>query len=103
LEVVHIQKALKLMNGFITEIFDKNLFYSRLSFLESSKNAIDIKYEFSKGKALGPSNFKLPSISKSYYQTSTLVSNLFQQPTEGNMRKRFSDNLADFKANLKKR
>lgn len=33
------------MNGVITEILDPNLFYSRLSFLESGKDAIDIKNE----------------------------------------------------------
>ena len=36
-------RILRLINGIITEIFDPNIFYSRLSFLESGKDAIDIK------------------------------------------------------------
>lgn len=34
---------LRLVNGVITELFDPNIFYSRLSFFESGKDAIDIK------------------------------------------------------------
>ena len=36
-------KILRLINGIISEIFDPNLFFSRLSFLESGKEALDIK------------------------------------------------------------
>lgn len=36
-------RILRLINGIITEIFDPNIFFSRLSFLESGKDAIDIK------------------------------------------------------------
>ena len=39
----NLQRILRLINGVITEIFDPNLFYSRLNFLESGKEAIDIK------------------------------------------------------------
>jgi hypothetical protein len=39
-----------LLNGVITEIFDPNIFYSRLSFLESGKDAIDIKNDLNAGK-----------------------------------------------------
>ena len=91
------------MNGFITEVLDPKLYYSRLSFLESSKSAVDIKYELGKGKASGPHNTKLPKISSCYNQRSALVDNLFQVPTDGNMRKRFSDNLDNFKASLKQK
>jgi hypothetical protein len=34
---------MRLINGVITEIFDPNIYYSRFSFLESGKDAIDIK------------------------------------------------------------
>ena len=46
----NIDKVLRLINGVITEIFDPNIFYSRLSFLESGKDAIDIKNELNAGK-----------------------------------------------------
>ena len=36
-------KLLRLINGIITEIFDPNMFYSRLSFLESNKEGLDFK------------------------------------------------------------
>ena len=52
-ESVVTKKALRLMQGFITEILDPNLYYSRISFLESGKEAIDIKYELGKGKRMG--------------------------------------------------
>ena len=38
------------MNGVITEIFDPNLFFSRFSFLESGKDAVDIKIDLYNGK-----------------------------------------------------
>ena len=34
---------MRLINGTITEVLDPNIFYSRLSFLESGKDALDIK------------------------------------------------------------
>ena len=37
------ERCMRLINGVITEIFDPNIFYSRFSFLESGKDAIDIK------------------------------------------------------------
>lgn len=36
---------MKLMNDVITHLLDPNLYYSRFSFLESGKEAINIKYE----------------------------------------------------------
>jgi hypothetical protein len=42
-EPKHIKLASRLMNGVITEVLDPNLFFSRFSFLESGKDAIDIK------------------------------------------------------------
>ena len=35
---------MKLMNDFITLLIDQNLFYSRLSFFESDREAINIKF-----------------------------------------------------------
>ena len=54
------------MNGFITEVLDPNLNYSRISFLESGKDAIDLKHDLVKGKAIGFAKYKLPSISAAY-------------------------------------
>jgi hypothetical protein len=46
----NIDQVLRLLNGVVTEIFDPNIFFSRLSFLESGKDAIDIKNELNAGK-----------------------------------------------------
>ena len=46
-------KALRLINGVITEIIDPNLLYSRLSFLESGREAIDLKNDLNFGKKIG--------------------------------------------------
>lgn len=40
--------AMRLINALITEIIDPNLYYSRFSFLESGKEAIDIKHKMFK-------------------------------------------------------
>ena len=48
------ERALRLINGTISELIDPNLNYSRLSFLESGKEAVDLKYELGKGRAVGP-------------------------------------------------
>jgi hypothetical protein len=42
---LHVTKTMRLMNGVISEIIDPDMYYSRLSFLESGKDAIDIKNE----------------------------------------------------------
>lgn len=60
-EVKHVSKTLRRMNGFLTEVLDPNLYFSRLSFLESGKQAIDIKYEQGKGKTVGQHE-KLPKL-----------------------------------------
>ena len=100
-EVKHVYKALRLRNGFITEILDPNMNYSRFSFLESSKQAIDIKYELGKGKAVGDQLYKMPSIANKYYTRSTLIQNLYEVPSDGKNRARYSDNLEKFKQNLR--
>jgi hypothetical protein len=38
---------MKLINDVITHLLDPNLYYSRFSFLESGKEAINIKYDVS--------------------------------------------------------
>jgi hypothetical protein len=41
-------QALRLLNGAITEVIDPKIYYSRFSFLESGKEAIDIKFKNNK-------------------------------------------------------
>ena len=41
--------TLRLINGAITEVLDPKIYYSRFSFLESGKEAIDLKHKMSKG------------------------------------------------------
>ncbi len=80
---------MRLLNGVITEIFDPNLFYSRLSFLESGKDALDIKFDLSKGK---PHNgYKLPSIQNKFFTRSALIKTLIPKPSEGKVRAKFSE------------
>ncbi len=38
------EKAMRLVNGVITELLDPKIYYSRFSFLESGKEAIDKKF-----------------------------------------------------------
>ena len=47
-EELHDKIAMKLINDLITQLFDPNLFFSRFSFLESNREAINIKYQKSK-------------------------------------------------------
>lgn len=44
--------AMRLISGCITEVIDPKLYYSRFSFLESGKEAIDIKYQMTKKAAV---------------------------------------------------
>lgn len=37
------EQTMRLVNGVITQLLDSNIFYSRFSFLESGKEALDIK------------------------------------------------------------
>ena len=45
--------AMKLINDLITQLIDPNIFYSRFSFFESGRDAINIKYSVSKTLILG--------------------------------------------------
>ena len=83
----NIEQVLRLLNGVITEIFDPNIFYSRLSFLESGKDAIDIKNELNAGKQFN--GYKLPNIQNKFFTRSTLVKNLIPLPSEGKVRAKF--------------
>lgn len=98
---LHVTKALRLMNGVITEVLDPNMYYSRLSFLESGKDAIDIKHALLQGKRVGFAGHKLPRISEKYYTRSSMNKNFFGASAEGCVRARYSDNLDSFKATLK--
>ena len=90
------------MNGVISELLDPNLFYSRLSFLESGKEALDIKDELNHGKRVGFQAYKLPSLSKKFYTRSSIIRNILKDSTEGIIRAKFSDNLNEFNFNLNK-
>ena len=41
---VNQERAMRLVNGVITELLDPKIYYSRFSFLESGKEAIDKKF-----------------------------------------------------------
>ena len=43
--------AMKLINDLITQLIDPNIFYSRFSFFESGREAINIKYAKSRSAA----------------------------------------------------
>lgn len=43
--------AMKLINDLITQIIDPNIFYSRFSFFESGRDAINIKYSKARSAA----------------------------------------------------
>ena len=93
-------QANRLINGVLTDLLDPNLFFSRISFLESGKEALDIKSELQLGKRVGFAQFKLPSLSDKFFTRSSLVKNLYKSSTEGRVRAKFSDNLSNFKASL---
>ena len=82
-------QVLRLINGVITEIFDPNIFFSRLSFLESGKDAIDIKTFLNQGKTYN--GYKQPNIQNKFYTRSALVKNLIPMPSEGKVRAKYSE------------
>lgn len=86
------EKAMQLMSCLVTEIIDPNLYYSRFSFLESGKEAIDLKHQIHKQQSLkSEASPFLPSVKNKFYTRSTLVKNLFPMPSEGKVRARFLD------------
>ena len=93
--------AMKHMNSLITEILDPKIYYSRLSFMESGKDAIDIKHRMFRrsgataatavvGVSSTPSP-SLPNVKNKFYTRSTLVKNLFPMPSEGKVRALFAE------------
>ena len=94
-------KAQRLINGVVTELLDPKLFYSRWNFLESGKDAIDLKYELFQGKRIGFQRYKLPSIADKYFSRSSNVKNKLGTSTDGAVRAKFSDNLKIFNAGLR--
>jgi hypothetical protein len=73
------------INGVITELLDPKIYYSRFSFLESGKDAIDIK-------AAMASKRNARSKKTQHYTRSALVKNLIPQPSDGRVRSLFTDN-----------
>lgn len=82
--------TIRLINGAITEILDPKIYYSRFSFLESGKEAIDLKYRINK-KNNTADNFALPTVKNKYYTRSTLIKNLIPFPSEGKVRALFGE------------
>ena len=89
------------MNGVITELLDPNLFYSRMTFLDSDKEAFDTYDKLNMGKRIGFQEYKLPNISEKYYTRSSKVRYQLQSSNEGRIRAKFSDNINNLKATLK--
>eukprot|EP00350_Pseudokeronopsis_sp_OXSARD2_P002433 CAMPEP_0170565500 /NCGR_PEP_ID=MMETSP0211-20121228/79224_1 /TAXON_ID=311385 /ORGANISM="Pseudokeronopsis sp., Strain OXSARD2" /LENGTH=118 /DNA_ID=CAMNT_0010886385 /DNA_START=1261 /DNA_END=1617 /DNA_ORIENTATION=- len=83
----HEKIGMKLINDVITHLLDPNLYFSRFSFLESGKEAINIKHE--KGKTS-----TLPKIRNKFYTRSALVAQLVPNPSEGKVRALFGTGKA---------
>mmetsp|Transcript_19525 Transcript_19525/g.24139 ORF Transcript_19525/g.24139 Transcript_19525/m.24139 type:complete len:247 (+) Transcript_19525:960-1700(+) len=83
------EKAMRLVNGVITELLDPKIYYSRFSFLESGKEAIDKKYVMAT-KTITKNG---PPVDKrgKYYTRSALVKNLIPAPSDGRVRALFKD------------
>lgn len=83
------EKVMRMVNGVITELLDPKIYYSRFSFLESGKEAIDKKFIMNTkniGKK-GPVEDKRGK----YYTRSALVKNLIPKPSDGKVRALFKD------------
>ena len=78
-------KSMQLVNGIITELLDPNVYYSRFSFLESSKDALDLKKKL-RSQANGAESKR-----KKFYTRSALVKNLIPNPSEGRVRALFCE------------
>lgn len=81
--------VMRLVNGVITELLDPKIYYSRFSFLESGKEAIDRKYlmQTKKHAAMNLDEGKKGK----FYTRSALVKNLIPKPSDGRMRALFTD------------
>lgn len=89
------------MNGVITELLDPNLYYSRLTFLDSDKEAFDIYEKLHMGKRIGFQEYKLPNIADKFYTRSSKVRYLLQNSSNGLVRAKYSDNINNLKQTLK--
>ena len=83
----HEELCIRLVNGVITELLDSNVYYSRFSFMESGKIAIDIKHKLSQASTQASDVDK----KKKFYTRSALVKNLIPMPSEGKVRALFTD------------
>ena len=83
------EKTMRFVNGVITELLDPKIYYSRFSFLESGKEAIDKKFIISTKNTSkqGPQEDKKGK----YYTRSALVKNLIPKPSDGRVRALFKD------------
>jgi len=80
--------TMRSINGVITELLDPKIFYSRFSFLESGKDAIDLKHQIANRKQ-GEMGINKKT---KYYTRSALVKNLIPRPSDGKVRSLFTDN-----------
>jgi len=78
--------AMRLVNGVITELLDPKIYYSRFSFLESGKEAIDRKHVINSKRSS-----TLEKGSAKYYTRSALVKNVIPRPSDGKVRAIFKD------------
>jgi hypothetical protein len=79
------QITMQSVNGVITELLDPQIYYSRFSFLESGKDAIDIKSAMAVKRHVGVKK-------NQHYTRSALIKNLIPQPSDGRVRSLFTDN-----------
>lgn len=82
---IHEKIAMKYINDVITYLLDPNIYYSRLSFFESGRQAINIKYDKAKRAGAGHSKF---------FTRSALVQQLIPNPSEGKVRALFQTGKA---------
>ncbi len=84
---------MKLINDVVTHLLDPNIFFSRFSFFESGREAINIKFDVSIVSILTvlqkQKTSTLPKIRNKFFTRSALVSNLIPNPSEGKVRAMF--------------
>jgi hypothetical protein len=71
--------AMKLINDLITQLLDPCLYFSRFSFFESGREAIQLKQEKAK-------QCKNTSAYQKFFKRSALVEQLFPNPSDGKVR-----------------
>lgn len=72
-KIQHEKVALKLINDVITHLIDPNIYYSRFSFFESGREAINIKYEVS--QQIRVSFFSTPYLYRNLRDDKTVKTN----------------------------